>query len=150
MTDSDGTAPPGPAAADAETADSTRRRRELSEDGWRHRLRRHKVVGPFYKVAVLVIGLSLIAAGIAMLVLPGPGWVVIILGLVVLAPDFAWADRLLDPVERFAKAAAERALDPRRRRQNLLIMLGLLVAGALVLWAYIARYGLTYEPLPFL
>ena len=51
-----------------------------------------------------------------MLVLPGPGWGAIILGIVVLASEFAWAQRLLVPV----RAVARRGLNvvhpmPRRR-----------------------------------
>jgi UPF0716 family protein affecting phage T7 exclusion len=46
-------------------------------------------------MAVLVAGLMLVLAGLAMLVLPGPGLVTIILGLVVLATEFAWAHHLL-------------------------------------------------------
>ena len=143
----DGDVTPGESATDVP---APRERRQLEEGSWRHRMRHHKVLGPFYRVAVLIVGLALIAAGLAMLVLPGPGWVVIILGLVVLAPEYTWADRLLDPVERFAKAAAERALDPRKRRQNLLILIAVIVLGAVVLGLYLWRYGLDYEPLPFL
>ena len=38
------------------------------------------------RIAVLVIGLALVVGGLAMLVLPGPGIVVVILGLAVAAP----------------------------------------------------------------
>ena len=38
----------------------------------------------------------LLIAGIAMLALPGPGWVTIFGGLALLATEFAWARRLLD------------------------------------------------------
>ncbi len=34
--------------------------------------------------------------GIALLPLPGPGWVIIFVGLGVLASEFEWASRLLD------------------------------------------------------
>jgi len=35
-------------------------------------------------------------AGLAMLALPGPGWLTIAAGLAVLAREFSWARRLLD------------------------------------------------------
>lgn len=41
-----------------------------------------------------VVGLVLILAGIAMLVLPGQGILTIVVGLFVWAPLFRWADRL--------------------------------------------------------
>jgi tellurite resistance protein TerC len=43
----------------------------------------------------IVLGFTLLAIGAAMLVLPGPGWMTIGLGLVVLAAEFLWARRLL-------------------------------------------------------
>ncbi|RWZ78965.1 MAG: hypothetical protein EOT04_02625 [Candidatus Chaera renei] len=46
------------------------------------------------QVAVLCLGIALLAAGAAMLVLPGPGWATIFLGLAVLASEFYWADQL--------------------------------------------------------
>ncbi len=42
-----------------------------------------------------VAGGLLVVAGIAMLVLPGPGWLAIIAGLALLARRFAWAHGLL-------------------------------------------------------
>jgi uncharacterized protein (TIGR02611 family) len=45
---------------------------------------------------VFIVGVSLLVAGAAMLVLPGPGIAVILLGLVVLAKEFSWARRVLD------------------------------------------------------
>jgi uncharacterized protein (TIGR02611 family) len=44
---------------------------------------------------VFVLGMVLLAAGAAMLVLPGPGIAVILLGLVVLSAEFLWARRVL-------------------------------------------------------
>jgi uncharacterized protein (TIGR02611 family) len=91
--------------------------------------------------------MGLVIAGIAMLVLPGPGWAAIILGLIVLASEYAWARRLLDPVRRWARKAADAALDPRVRRRNLIIagVLTVVVVG-LVVW-YVAAYGLTLQPI---
>jgi tellurite resistance protein TerC len=48
------------------------------------------------RIAVLVIGLTVIAVGAAMIVLPGPAVVVIPLGVAILATEFVWARRLLD------------------------------------------------------
>jgi uncharacterized protein (TIGR02611 family) len=45
---------------------------------------------------VFIVGVALLVAGTAMLVLPGPGIAVILLGLVVLAKEFSWARRALD------------------------------------------------------
>ena len=47
----------------------------------------------FFKV---LLGFTLLALGIVMLVTPGPGWLMIALALGVLAAEFVWAQRLLD------------------------------------------------------
>ena len=44
---------------------------------------------------VFLVGMTLLVAGAAMLVLPGPGIAVILLGLVVLSAEFQWAKRVL-------------------------------------------------------
>ena len=44
---------------------------------------------------VFLVGMTLLIAGAAMLVLPGPGIAVILLGLVVLSAEFQWAKRVL-------------------------------------------------------
>lgn len=48
------------------------------------------------RIAVGVVGALLILAGLAMLVLPGPGWLTIFLGLAVLGTEFAFARRIND------------------------------------------------------
>lgn len=50
------------------------------------------------RLVVFVIGGTVVTAGVAMLVLPGPAIVVIPAGLAILATEFAWARRLLDRV----------------------------------------------------
>lgn len=44
----------------------------------------------------IVAGFTLIAVGIVMIVTPGPGWLVIVMGLAMLAAEYVWARRLLD------------------------------------------------------
>ena len=44
---------------------------------------------------VFLVGMTLLVAGAAMLVLPGPGIAVMLLGLVVLSAEFQWAQRVL-------------------------------------------------------
>lgn len=41
-------------------------------------------------------GFTLLALGAIMLFTPGPGWVVMFLGLTLLAAEFVWAKRLMD------------------------------------------------------
>jgi uncharacterized protein (TIGR02611 family) len=48
----------------------------------------------------VVVGFTLLLAGGVMLVTPGPGWLVIFLGLGLLAAEFVWARRLMDRIKR--------------------------------------------------
>jgi uncharacterized protein (TIGR02611 family) len=52
--------------------------------------------GRIYRGAFVVAGFVLVLGGIAMLVLPGPAFVVIPIGLAILSLQFAWAESLLD------------------------------------------------------
>jgi uncharacterized protein (TIGR02611 family) len=45
---------------------------------------------------VLIVGSTVIATGLAMLVLPGPGWAAIFLGFAILATEFAVAEKVRD------------------------------------------------------
>jgi len=47
------------------------------------------------RIVILVVGLTVVLIGIALLVLPGPGSIAIFLGLTILAIEFAWARRWL-------------------------------------------------------
>lgn len=70
------------------------------------------------KIVVGVVGGLLLAAGIAMLVLPGPAFVLIPAGLVVLATEFHWARHNLHRVRQFIRAARRKARDRRKRDPN--------------------------------
>ena len=50
------------------------------------------------RIAVIVVGGTVLAIGIALIVLPGPAFIVIPLGLAILAIEFAWARRWLRKV----------------------------------------------------
>lgn len=59
------------------------------------------------RVAVTIAGFAVLLAGVAMLVLPGPGVVVILAGLAILSTEYVWAQRLLNK----AKAKFDQAKD---------------------------------------
>ena len=75
-------------------------RRERAEPKLVRRLRAHRQThrerGRFYRAAVVVAGVLILLTGIAMLALPGPAFVVIPIGLAILALEFTWAERLLE------------------------------------------------------
>jgi uncharacterized protein (TIGR02611 family) len=55
----------------------------------------------------IVAGFTLLLAGVVMLVTPGPGWLVIFLGLSLLAAEFIWARRLMDRMKRQGERVRE-------------------------------------------
>lgn len=61
------------------------------------------------RAAVLVIGLALLAVGLVMFVTPGPGIVLVVAGLAVLATEFAWAEHLLKKAREQAARAGQSA-----------------------------------------
>lgn len=50
------------------------------------------------RIAIAIVGFSVLAVGLAMIVLPGPAFVVIPIGLGILGLEFAWARRWLKKV----------------------------------------------------
>jgi uncharacterized protein (TIGR02611 family) len=72
------------------------------------------------RVVAAVAGFTLVLAGVLMLVTPGPGWLVIFLGLSVLAAEFVWARRLLKRLKERGAALGNSVLgnsgSPGRRR----------------------------------
>jgi uncharacterized protein (TIGR02611 family) len=85
------------------------------------------------RLVVLVLGFAVTGAGIAMLALPGPGLIVIILGLAILATEFVWAERALDATTSRAATAATSVSSKKSGRIALAASgLGLIVGGAVV------------------
>jgi uncharacterized protein (TIGR02611 family) len=56
----------------------------------------HRQRGRLYRWGWVALGIAVLAAGVAMLALPGPAFVVIPVGLAILSLEFAWAERLLE------------------------------------------------------
>jgi uncharacterized protein (TIGR02611 family) len=56
------------------------------------------------RVIVSVIGATVLLIGVALLVLPGPAFIVIPIGLAILATEYAWARRWLKKVRRMASS----------------------------------------------
>lgn len=62
---------------------------------------------------VFVVGALLVGVGVVLLLMPGPGLLVIALGFAVLATEFRWARRVRDELRRRVREAA-RAIAARR------------------------------------
>jgi len=62
------------------------------------------------RIAVTVIGLLLFMAGVVMIVTPGPGLLLIVAGLAVLATEYVWAERALAMAKDRARQARDAVL----------------------------------------
>ena len=51
------------------------------------------------RLIVIVVGFTLLVIGVAMIVLPGPAFIVIPFALAILATEFVWARRLLNKIK---------------------------------------------------
>jgi uncharacterized protein (TIGR02611 family) len=79
-------------------------RERVAEARWRRRLAARRPLDHAYRIVVGIVGGLIVAVGLATIPLPGPGWLTVIAGLVVLATEFRWAEQLLDYTKRNVKA----------------------------------------------
>ena len=95
-----------------------------------------------WRIAVTIVGAAVIAIGIVLLPLPGPGWLIIFAGLGILASEYVWARRLLAFVRRqVANWSRWLARQPLWIRVfGALLSLAFLAAIALAAW-YITHHG---------
>lgn len=85
---------------------------------------------PLRRALALVGGVALLLIGIALLVLPGPGLLLVLAGLLILSDQFPAAARYVDPVrERAVRAAEESVASPVRIAGAALTAAALLAAG---------------------
>jgi tellurite resistance protein TerC len=63
------------------------------------------------RVAILTLGMTIVILGLIMLVTPGPGMLMIILGLAVLGAEFAWARTWLNRMREMAGDVGDRVMD---------------------------------------
>jgi uncharacterized protein (TIGR02611 family) len=93
----------------------------------------HREHGRFYRAAFVVAGVVILLTGVAMLALPGPAFVVIPVGLAILALEFRWAERLLETALQKGADAQERAANASPLQKAL----GL-AAGAIAVAGFVA------------
>ena len=110
--------------------------------GW---FRRHWLLDTAWRLTVFTVGITVMCIGIVLLVLPGPGWALIALGLIILAPEYVWAQRLLAPVRSKLQAAKAKAQQPQYRNQVRAASAALVVIVAAAAGAYVWRYGLSLD-----
>jgi uncharacterized protein (TIGR02611 family) len=100
---------------------------------WRRRIRSNRHSHLIYRVLVGVLGLAIVVAGLIMVPFPGPGWLVVFIGLGVWASEFEWARRLRHRGQRVLKAWTT-WLKPQPPWVQGLVLLVTLAAVAAIFW----------------
>ncbi|MGI4894608.1 MAG: TIGR02611 family protein [Janthinobacterium lividum] len=94
-----------------------------------------------YRSVVGVVGVVVVVLGLVLVPLPGPGWLVVFLGLAVLGSEFSSARRLnafaRTHVQRWSQWVARRSLGARIGLGSLTVVV---VAG--IAWGYLVWQGL--------
>jgi uncharacterized protein (TIGR02611 family) len=118
--------------------------------GRRNSVRTNRVLDTTWRAIILVVGLTMLGLGLFFLLFPGPGWAVIIVGLIVLATEYAWAQRLLNPVKEFSSRIARLVVSDEYRTKRSNVILIITFAIVTIAYAYWARWGATmqgFEPI---
>ena len=74
---------------------------------WRRRIRANPTTRRAYRITVGVVGFVVVAVGLVLVPLPGPGWLIVIIGIAVWASEFERAHALLEFVKSRVRAWEE-------------------------------------------
>lgn len=99
----------------------------------RDSIRRRPGAYRIYRIVIGLIGGAIVVGGLVLVPLPGPGWLIVFVGLAILATEFVWAAR----VERFARDQV-RAWTQWLGRQSILVR----ILIAVLTFAFVA--GVVY------
>src|SRR3954447_5693388 len=134
MTSSDTAVRPQAAGAAAARDDGLGRPVPVPRANRRERIRSKPGLGQAYRVGVFVAGLTCIAAGFALAVLPGPLTIPpVLLGLWIWSTEFAFAERFFDSVKDKARDAWAHAR--RHPASSAAVTIGGLVLAGVAFWA---------------
>jgi uncharacterized protein (TIGR02611 family) len=116
--------------------EETRQRPPLIERV-RARQARHRERHRLYRIAFAIVGFLVLIAGVVMLVTPGPGIPVLVLGLGMLALEFAWAERWLERILDRAEQAVDQVTEGSPAKRAALIAIGVASLGVAVALIYL-------------
>lgn len=107
---------------------------------WRRRIRSNPATHRVYRAVVAVAGGLVLVVGLIAVPAPGPGWLIVFVGLAIWASEFEFAQRLL----RWGRARLEawnRWLRSQPWWVGGLVGLGTATAVGLVFWGFLAWQG---------
>ena len=108
---------------------------DAAEDDWewRRKIRSNQHSHLIYRIVVGVVGLVTVVIGLIMVPFPGPGWLVVFVGLAIWASEFEWAQRLLE-LARSTLHVWVIWLRPQPWWVKGLVLVGTMVAVSVVFW----------------
>jgi uncharacterized protein (TIGR02611 family) len=95
---------------------------------------RHRQRGFLVRMLYTILGFTVLLAGLAMLVLPGPALIVIPIGLALLSLEFVWAEGMLERALVHGDTAKRKAQDTTRLQRIISAIAVALGAAGLVVW----------------
>ena len=116
----------------------------------RNAVRSNRALDATWRGIILIFGLTVVGLGIFFLLFPGPGWAVIYFGLIILATEYAWAHRMLNPVRQFSSQIARLLVSNEFRAKRSKVILIVTISTVSIAYAYWAKWGATmqgFEPL---
>lgn len=70
------------------------------------------------RIVIAIVGFTVLLLGVVMIVLPGPAFIIIPLGLAILATEFVWAQRLLTKAKAYFDKQRQRVADKMRGKKT--------------------------------
>lgn len=107
---------------------------------WRRKIRANPQFHLIYRIVVGVVGAAIFVIGLIMVPFPGPGWLVVFLGLAILASEFSWARGLLQRVRHTLKVWNE-WVQPQPLGVKGLVLLVTVAAVAAIFWVLFLMSG---------
>lgn len=108
---------------------------------WRAKLRNNRLTHVIWRTAVGVVGGLVTIAGLVMVPAPGPGWLVVFFGLLILASEFEFAQRWLDFAKRHVSRWNDWIMDQAIWVRGVVALGTLLIVWG-VIWGYLAWAGI--------
>jgi uncharacterized protein (TIGR02611 family) len=97
----------------------------------------HRRRSRWVRILYVLVGFTVLVGGLAMLVLPGPAFLVIPIGLAILALEFTWAEAMLERAIEQGEKAKQKASDTTPTQRALTGVAVALGVAAVVAWAIV-------------
>ena len=105
-------------------------------DRLRAQRERHRARSKVLRALFVLAGFTILLVGLALLVAPGPAFVVIPIGLALLSLEFTWAEQLLERAIAEGEKAKRKAAETSTTQRVLTAFATVLAIAAVVAWAH--------------